>query len=136
MVKQNKLTASGKRKRSIAKATIYKGKGIIRINKIPYEHLSQFRKLLIEEPIKLAREVLGKFDFDIDINVKGGGQESRIEASRLAIAKALVKITKSTELRKTFLNYDRNLLVADTRRKEPNKPGDSKARRRRQKSYR
>ena len=59
-----------------------------------------------------------------------------IEASRLAIARALVEATKSKELKKAFIDYDRNMLVADTRRKEPYKPGDSKARSKRQKSYR
>jgi len=133
---KDKITVSGKRKTSIAKATIFPGKGEIRINRSPYTHLSEIRRLQIEEPIRISKKVLGDFKFDISINVKGGGQESRIEASRLAIAKAILKITKSEELRKAFLEYDRNLIVADTRRKEAYKPGDSKARRRRQKSYR
>ena len=70
------------------------------------------------------------------VNVNGGGSESRIEASRLAIARALVEFTKSKELKKSFSSYDKNLLIADTRRKEAYKPGDSKARRKRQKSFR
>ena len=45
-------------------------------------------------------------------------------------------LSKSKELEKAYLAYDRNLLVADVRRKESRKPGDSKARRKRQKSYR
>ena len=40
------------------------------------------------------------------------------------------------ELRKAYLKYDRNLLVADVRRKEAYKPGDSKARSKRQSSKR
>ena len=76
------------------------------------------------------------FSFDIFVNVKGGGSESRIAASRLAIARALVNYTKSDDLKKAFSEYDKNLLVADIRRKEPNKPGDSKARKKRQKSFR
>lgn len=127
---------SGKRKTAIAKARIWEGKGIVRINKIPYLHLSMLRKMMIDEPLIIAKEHLGKIDFDIDINVKGGGNESRIEASRLAIAKAIVAFSKSDKLRKAYLAYDRNLLVADVRRKEPYKPGDSKARAKRQKSYR
>ena len=91
---------------------------------------------MIDEPIELTKNALGNFDFDISLNVTGGGLQSQIEASRLAIAKALVQFTKSHELRKAFLTYDRNLLIADTRRKEPRKPGDSKARAKRQKSYR
>ena len=83
-----------------------------------------------------ANSVIRNFNFDIAVEVKGGGTESRMEASRLAVAKALVRFTKSAELKKAFIDYDRSLLVADVRRKEPYKPGDSKARSKRQKSYR
>jgi small subunit ribosomal protein S9 len=134
--KQEKIMVSGKRKTAIAKALIKQGSGEIKINKKPYQHLPDFKKLMIQEPVEIAKQILGSFNFDIGVNIKGGGQESQIEAARLAIAKALVKFTKSVELRKAFLAYDRNLLIADVRRKEPYKPGDSKARKLRQKSYR
>jgi len=130
------ITVSGKRKTAVAKATIRPGKGKVTINKRPYEQLDFFRKLTIQEPIDIATKVLGKFDFDINVNVKGGGREAQISASRLAIAKALVKITGSDELKMFFNDYDRSLLVADTRRKEAYKPGVSKARKKRQKSFR
>lgn len=136
MVKQEKIVVAGKRKTSVAKVSIREGTGEIRINMKPYQHLGYFKRLMISEPIEITKKVLGNFNFDIDIKVRGGGQISRIEASRLAIAKALVKQTKSMELRKAFLAYDKNLLIADTRRKEAYKPGDSKARAKRQKSYR
>ncbi len=132
----NKLTISGKRKTAIAKATIESGNGVVLVNKIPIDNLDFFRKLTINEPIEIAKKVLGDFKFDISVNVKGGGSESQIEASRLAIARALVEKTKDDKLKKAFTDYDKNLLVADTRRKEPNKPGDSKARSKRQKSFR
>ena len=90
----------------------------------------------MEEPVEITKKVIGNFNFDIEINVKGGGSESRIVASRLAIARALVNFTKSDDLKKAFSRYDKNLLVADTRRKEAYKPGDSKARSKRQKSFR
>ena len=131
-----KLTISGKRKRAIAKATIVDGNGRVLINRIPYQNFDFFKKLIIEEPIEITRKVLGNFNFDISVNVNGGGSESRIAASRLAIARALVNYTKSDDLKKAFSEYDKNLLVADIRRKEPNKPGDSKARKKRQKSFR
>lgn len=133
--KQN-LTISAKRKRAIAKATIRSGKGKIWINKIPYGNLDFFKELMIKEPIEITKRVLGDFKFDIKVNVKGGGSEGQINASRLAIARALVKFTGSEELKKAFIKYDKNLLVADTRRKEAYKPGDSKARAKRQKSFR
>lgn len=133
---EKNITIGGKRKTAIAKATIKPGKGNVWINKIPYQNLDFFKKLAIEEPIEIAKKTLGNFDYDININVHGGGSESRIEAARLTIARALVEITGSQELKRAYIKYDKNLLVADTRRKEPNKPGDSKARKQRQKSFR
>ena len=135
MIEKN-IIASGKRKTSIAKATIKKGSGKILINKMPYENLDFFKTLIIKEPIEIAKEILGKLDFDIFCNVKGGGSESQIQAVKLAIARAIVKFTNSDKLKQTYTKYDKSLLVADTRRKEAYKPGDSKARRKRQKSFR
>ena len=133
-----KLTVSGKRKEAIAKATIYPGTGIIRLNKKPMETFPFLRRLILSEPIRIAEEVIkdAAKTFDIDVKVTSGGAESQIEAAKLAIARAIIAFTKSPELRRAYLTYDRSLLVADVRRKEQRKPSDSKARARRQKSYR
>jgi len=136
MITQN-MVASGKRKCAIAKATIKEGTGKITINHISYANLpNQFHKLMISEPVELTKNILGHFNFDIAVSLNGGGTEGRIEAARLAIAKAIIKSTQSPELKKAMMDYDRSMLVADVRRKEPYKPGDSKARSKRQKSYR
>ena len=58
------------------------------------------------------------------------------EAARTAIARALVRWTKSSQLRSKFLEFDRTLLTGDPRRKEPKKFGGPGARARFQKSYR
>ena len=139
--KQNKETSfvvSGRRKRSIARATIKQGTGLVNINQKPIKLFSKFKYLALTEPLIIAEKILGEKIKQIDINIKviGGGVESQVEASRLAIARALVAFTKSPELKEAFLYYDRMLLVADIRHKEMCKPGDSKARRKRQKSYR
>jgi|SRR3989344_4148656 len=131
-----KTITSGKRKRAVARAILVAGTGKITINKKHYKTLQTFDRLKIEEPIRIAENILGKIKFDITISVRGGGEKSQIEAARLALARALVEVTKSVPLRKAFVEYDRNLLVADVRRKEAYKPGDSKARSKRQKSYR
>jgi small subunit ribosomal protein S9 len=131
-----KIITSGKRKRAVARAVATEGTGKITINKKPYDTLNRLDRLKIEEPLRIATNILGKMDFDISINVKGGGGKSQIEASRLALARAIVAFTKNKELDKAFLDYDRTLLVADVRRKEAYKPGDSKARKKRQTSYR
>jgi len=131
-----KIVASGKRKSAVARAVLTEGNGIILINNKDYKNLQLFDRLLIEEPLKITEKVLGKLNFDVKVSVRGGGIKSQIESARLALAKSIVEFTKSTELRKAFLDYDRNLLVADIRRKEAYKPGDSKARSKRQSSKR
>ena len=131
-----KIITSGKRKTAIAKAVTTEGNGKITINGKPYETLHVFDRLKIEEPIRIAKNILGKTDFNISVKVKGGGEKGQIEAARIAISRAIVAFTENKEVERAFLDYDRNLLVADVRRKESYKPGDSKARRKRQTSYR
>jgi small subunit ribosomal protein S9 len=126
---------SGKRKRAIARATLKKGTGKVRINSLLLDgYTPSIAQMMIQEAIMLAGNEASKVD--ININVHGGGWHSQAEAARLVVAKALVEHTGSDELKKTYLNYDRNLLVQDSRRTEPCKPNDSKARAKRQKSYR
>ena len=132
----NNLVVSGKRKTAVAKATIISGSGKITFNKRPLSFLTELQQLEIGEPLIIAKDVLGDLNFDISLNVKGGGSACQVEAGRLAIAKAMVKFTKNKNLKEAFLEYDRNLIIADTRRKEACKPGDSKARGMRQTSFR
>ena len=73
------LTISGKRKTAIAKATIKSGEGKIWINKIPYENLDFLKNLMIKEPVEITKKVLGNFNFNIQVRVKGGGEESQTE---------------------------------------------------------
>lgn len=131
-----KIITSGKRKSAVARAVLNEGSGKISINKKDYRNLQIFDRLKIEEPLRIAEKILGKINFNVEINVRGGGEKGQIEAARIALAKAIVEFSNNEELEKAFLEYDRNLLVADIRRKEAYKPGDSKARRKRQTSYR
>ncbi len=132
----DKMVISGKRKTAVAKATIEEGNGVVTFNKRPLTFLSDLQQLEISEPLVIAHDVLGELKFDIALNVKGGGIACQVEAGRLAIAKAIVKFTKNDDVKNAFLAYDRNMIVADTRRKEACKPGDSKARSMRQTSFR
>mmetsp|Transcript_9770 Transcript_9770/g.19001 ORF Transcript_9770/g.19001 Transcript_9770/m.19001 type:complete len:90 (+) Transcript_9770:239-508(+) len=82
-------------------------------------------------------------DIDIRIRVKGGGYVSQIYAIRQAIARGIVKYfekfvseAKRAEIRNIFLNYDRTILVGDSRCSEPKKAGGKGARSKYQKSYR
>ena len=134
--KFKRIYTSGKRKSAIAKALIKAGSGKVLINGKNYETLHMFDRLKIAEPLRITEKNLKKLDFDIEVEIKGGGDKGQIDAARIAIAKAILEFTQSEELRKAFLDYDRNLLVADVRRKEMCKPGDSKARAKRQSSKR
>jgi small subunit ribosomal protein S9 len=131
-----RIITSGKRKRAVARAMLTEGSGKILVNNKDYKTLQMFDRLKIEEPLRIAEKIIGKINFDIKVNVRGGGEKGQIDAARLALAKAISKFANSPELTKAFLAYDRHLLVADVRRKEPRKPGDSKARAKRQTSYR
>jgi small subunit ribosomal protein S9 len=130
------MITSGKRKSAVAKATIKEGNGNVIINNKSIESFPMLQQLELKEPLVIANNVLGNNNFDISVRVTGGGMSSRVEATRLAIARAIVEFTKSEPVRAAFAAYDRNMLVADTRRKETYKPGDSKARAKRQTSYR
>jgi small subunit ribosomal protein S9 len=128
--------ASGKRKSAVARATLRQGNGLMRVNSVPIGLVHpKMSRLKLIEPLILAGDVASKVNIDVD--VIGGGISSQAEASRLAIAKALVNFTKSDKLKEVFLSYDRNLLVADVRFKETAKPNrHGQARSKVQKSYR
>ena len=129
------VNASGKRKTAIAKATVQKGMGRVRINKKPVElYEPEIARWKIFEPLKIAENHMGKLD--IDVSVSGGGFMSQANAVRTAIARGLVEFTGDASLKVSFLDYDRNLLVNDSRIKEAKKPLGRGARKKRQKSYR
>ena len=131
-----KIVTSGKRKTAVAKAVIVEGSGQIKINKKKYMHFHLFDRLKIEEALRIAETFLGKLNFDVEISVRGGGEKSQIEATRLALARAIVKFSGSKELKDAYQEYDWGLVTADVRRKETYKPGDSRARAKRQTSFR
>lgn len=126
---------SGIRKRAVARATVKEGNGVIKINNTPIDNVTpRLARMKMYEPIILAEGFVE--NVDINVNVHGGGYMSQAEAVRLAMSRALLEYTNDKALKETFLNYDRQLMVADVRRKEMYKPNDSKARAKRQKSYR
>ena len=130
------LVLSGKRKTAIARATVRLGKGRIRINNIPLEILEpKLARDKILEPLFLVEEKVCR-QVDINVKVSGGGFMGQAEAARMAIAKGLLKWTKSTRLHTTFRDYDRTMIAGDPRRSEPKKFGGPGARARDQKSYR
>jgi small subunit ribosomal protein S9 len=130
------VTISGKRKTAIAKATVRAGRGRIRVNNVPLEIFEpQVARLKIMEPLLHVEDEL-RNQVDLSVKVAGGGFMGQAEAARMAIARGLVKWTKSKHLQSAFTEYDRTMLAGDPRRKEPKKFGGPGARAKRQKSYR
>lgn len=128
------IHTSGKRKTAVARATLTDGNGKVKINNKSLNiYEPRLAKLKIQEALILAGDIAAKVD--VCVNVHGGGAIAQSEAARLAIAKALAQHSKKLE--KVFQEYDRNLLVADVRRRESSKPNcHGKARAKKQKSYR
>jgi small subunit ribosomal protein S9 len=130
------VVASGKRKSAVARAVVRQGTGKILINNRMLEYYEPvISRMKLQEPLLLAGDGASKVDVSIDVN--GGGITSQADAARLALAKGLVTFLHDKKLEKTYLEYDRHLLVADVRRKEVRKPNrHGKARAAVQKSYR
>ena len=134
---------SGKKKNASASAVTQEGKGTITVNRVPINHIEpKTLRIKVFEPLLLlgAHHYAG---LKIRVKVRGGGQISQLYSSRMAIAKAIVAWKQKYEdeeekvmMRRTLLTFDKGLLVADPRRREPKKYGGSGARARRQKSYR
>jgi len=133
-MEQKIIFKHGKRKRAVARAALRPGKGIVTINDVELDSYEPaIFQLKIREPLILAGDIANQVD--IKVTVYGGGISSQTVAARLAIGKALAEY--SPRLKKIFLDYDRQLLVADVRRKESAKPNrHGQARAKRQKSYR
>lgn len=130
------IAISGKRKTATARATIRAGRGRIRINNVPLEIFEpQTARLKIMESVLQVEDEL-RSQIDINIKVSGGGFMGQAEATRMAIARGLLRWTKSKHLQSIFTEYDRTMLAGDPRRKESKKFGGPGARAKRQKSYR
>ena len=129
------VVSTGKRKTSLAKATITDGTGKIRINGRPLEiQQPELARMRIMEPLILFGE--GWKRYDIRVRTRGGGFMSQADAVRMAIATGLIRMSQDFEVRSKMIEHDRTMLVGDPRRTEPKKFGGPSARSRYQKSYR
>ncbi len=129
------VVSVGKRKTSLAKATIKDGVGRIRINGQPLEILQpEVARMRVMEPLIIFGENWKRYD--IKVRVKGGGFMSQADAVRMAIANGLVRMSQDFEARSRMIEHDRTMLVGDPRRTEAKKFGGPSARSRYQKSYR
>ena len=136
------VETSGKRKTAIARASVRKGKGRVRVNGSPIEIMEpEMARLKAMEPLVIADAMKKLAKVDIIVNVEGGGTMGQVDAIRTAIARGIVhwnggKEGVDEDLRSEYLRFDRSLLVNDPRRKEPKHQMGRGARKKWQKSYR
>jgi small subunit ribosomal protein S9 len=119
------INTSGRRKTSVARAYVSKGKGEIIVNGRDYKEYFKTPTLqyYVLQSLNNAK-VVG--EYDVKINVNGGGTTGQAQAVRLAIAKALVEINPEF---KSALRAE-GLVTRDPRMVERKKFGQKKARRR------
>jgi small subunit ribosomal protein S9 len=117
------INTSGRRKCSVARAYVTKGTGIITINKRDYKEYFKTPTLqyYVLQSLNNAKAV---GEYDVKVNVNGGGTTGQAQAVRLAIAKALVEI--NPELKKAL--RAEGLVTRDPRMVERKKFGQKKAR--------
>mgnify|MGYP001361351954 CR=1 FL=1 len=126
-----RIHAIGRRKKSVARVYINSGKGNITVNKKDYKEY--FPTHLLQYKLEQAQNLLSALkDFDIDVNVFGGGLNGQAEAIRLAIARGMVKLNEDN---KSTLRKE-GLMTRDPRMVERKKPGQRKARKKTQFSKR
>jgi len=117
------INTIGRRKTSIARVYVKPGKGQIIIN--DRELNDYFQSEILQTTVKQALTLLkANEQYDVTVNVEGGGNKGQAEAIRLGIARALVTI--NTENRPTLRKE--GLLTRDSRMVERKKPGRAKAR--------
>ena len=130
------IVSSGKRKTAIARVTIKKGKGRVRVNGVPLEILpNELSRVKVSEVFSLAGEDM-RNKVDIKANVRGGGIIGQAEAIRTAIARGLIEYFEDMSLKEKFVIYDKTIVSGDPRRTEPKHFGGRSSRSRFQKSYR
>ncbi|MBK7431813.1 MAG: 30S ribosomal protein S9 [Bacteroidetes bacterium] len=113
----------GRRKTSIARVYLAPGSGDITVNSRDFKEY--FPTGPLQYILRQSQTVINVVDtYDIKITVNGGGIKGQAEASRLGIARALVKVAEENKspLRKE------GLLTRDPRMVERKKPGQKKAR--------
>lgn len=118
------VNAVGRRKTAVARVYLNEGKGNITINKKSLEEYFTLPTLqyVVKQPLELLG-VLGQYD--IKVNLVGGGFNGQAEALRLGIARALVKVNaedKSKLRAAGFMTRD----PREVERKKPGRPGARK----------
>ncbi|SMN01170.1 SSU ribosomal protein S9p (S16e) [uncultured Candidatus Thioglobus sp.] len=131
MAKAEIFYATGRRKTSVARVYMTKGKGVFTVNKRPMgEYFGrETSSMIINQPLDTV-EMRDKFDFNII--VKGGGDTGQAGAIRLGVTRVLMEYDNDLrpDLRKA------GFVTRDARIVERKKVGRKKARKSEQYSKR
>jgi len=119
------INSTGRRKTSIARVYMTPGKGQIVVNEREFKEYfkSDIHQILVRQPFTILQQ---EGNYDVEVNVEGGGIKGQAEAIRLGIARALVGMNEEF---KSALRKE-GLLTRDSRMVERKKFGRRKARRR------
>lgn len=119
------VSSIGRRKTSVARIYLQSGNGQITVNDrgIAEYFPTEVLQTIVKQPLTLV-EVAG--DYDINVNVDGGGIKGQAEAIRLALSRALCEVNE--EYRSPLKKE--GFLTRDPRMVERKKYGRRKARRR------
>jgi small subunit ribosomal protein S9 len=119
------INTVGRRKAAVARVYLSEGKGNITINKRSLEEYFTLPTLqyIVKQPLELLG-VAGQYD--IKVNLTGGGFKGQAEALRLGIARALVEVNAEDKAQLRAAGF----MTRDPRQVERKKPGRPKARKR------
>jgi small subunit ribosomal protein S9 len=117
------INALGRRKSAVARVYLKEGKGKITVNTKDSKEFfpTEILQYKLSQPFALT-DTVGKYD--VTVNVSGGGITGQVEAVRLGISRALVKIDEENKPKLKVAS----LLTRDPRMVERKKPGQKKAR--------
>ncbi|MBR4230720.1 MAG: 30S ribosomal protein S9 [Bacilli bacterium] len=132
MANKQVWTATGRRKKSIAKVTLTGGTGNITVNGVDVNEYMPYQTLVMDltQPLVITNNLNR---FDIDVKVVGGGFSGQTGAIRLGITRALLAFDANTDQSRedSYRHILKNagFITRDPRVKERKKYGLKKARR-------
>ena len=118
------INTIGRRKTSVARVYMKPGKGDIQVNNRDFKDyfVSEIHQIMVKQAFAIIKE---EGNYDVTVNVEGGGVKGQAEAIRLGISRALVEANAEC---KSALRKE-GLVTRDSRMVERKKPGRAKARR-------
>ena len=121
----DRINTIGRRKTAISRVYMSAGSGAISVNGKDYKQYfpTEVLQIILNQPFATINGVGG---YDVKVNVRGGGVSGQAEATRMAIARALVEL--NADFRPALKKE--GFLTRDSRMVERKKYGRRKARRR------